>query len=146
MQYLQEALRAFLMKGMIPMNNSVAQYERAVKKKLACGGSERMNLLERLRLMLDSYLEENPSPTAEELYAAFGPPEAMAGVLSDGISPEEKARYHRSKKLLRVIAVAVAAVLLLVAIYVFFIKQKPLNVVDEGIIYPEITDTTTTMP
>ncbi len=128
------------------MNNSVAQYERAVKKKLACGGSERRKLLERLRLMLDSYLEENPSPTAEELQNAFGPPASMAEVLSEGISPEEKARYHRSKKLLRVIAAALVAILLFATIYVFFIKQRPITSVDEAIIGPEITNTTTTMP
>lgn len=121
------------------MNNSVAQYERAVKKKLACGGSERRKLLERLRLMLDSYLEENPSPTTEELHTAFGPPASMAEVLSDGISPEEKARYHKSKKLLRVVAAALVAILLLATIYVFFIKQRPITSVDEGIPGTEAT-------
>lgn len=115
------------------MNNSVAQYEKELKKKLPCGGNELKKLLSRFQVMLSSFLEENPNPTAEELHTAFGPPEAMAEVLSDGISPEEKARYQNGKKLRRVMAGILAALVLLATIYVFFIKQRPLTSVDDDI-------------
>ena len=115
------------------MNNSVTRYEKELKKKLPCRRSEQNKLLSRFHVMLGSFLEENPAPTAQELRAAFGPPEAMAAVLSDGISPEEKTRYQNGTKLRRVIAGVLAALLLLATIYVFFIKQRPLISVDEDI-------------
>lgn len=121
------------------MNNSVAQYEKELKKELPCRGSEQKKLLSRFRVMLGSFLEENPAPTAQELRAAFGPPEAMAAVLSDGISPEEKTRYQNGTKLRRVIAGILAALLLLAVVYVFLIKQRPITSVDEDIPGTEVT-------
>jgi hypothetical protein len=121
------------------MNNSVTRYEKELKKKLPCRRSEQNKLLSRFHVMLGSFLEENPAPTAEELHTAFGPPEAMAAVLSDGISPEEKARYQNGMKLRRVIVGVLAALLLLATIYVFFIKQRPITSVDELIPGTEVT-------
>ena len=119
------------------MNSSVTQYERAVKKQLTCRNSVRKKLLERFHVMLNSFLEENPSPTAEDLRIAFGPPKAMAEVLSEMISPNEHSNYRRGKTFQRFILAVLIVLLLLTTIYVFFEKQNPIVVVDDYYPTPE---------
>ena len=77
------------------MNKSVAQYRRALKSMLPCQGPARRRLMDEFGGMLDSFLEDNPSPTPDELRAAFGSPEEMARHLSANISAAESLQYSR---------------------------------------------------
>lgn len=113
------------------MNSSVARYRRAVKKHLACGTAARKRLMDKLHTMLGAFLDENPTPTEDELHNAFGPPETVAAMLSEEITPEEKARYRRGKILLRSAAAVLLILIVMASAYIFFMKQIPLTTVDQ---------------
>lgn len=129
-----------------PMNSAVARYKRALKRKLPCGSDMRKILLNRFQSMLDSFLEEHPAPAEEDLRTAFGTPEAMAEVLSEGLSEEETKRYQNRKLLQKICAGALAIVLVVFSVYVLFLKETPLNVIDKAVIYPEESITTVPIP
>ena len=78
-----------------------------------------------------------------QLREAFGPPEEMAQVLMTEVSPEEKAEYHRNRRIWRIVAGVIAVVLLLFTMYVYFEKQKPVTIINEannlGIVSTEST-------
>jgi hypothetical protein len=81
--------------------------------------------------MLDSFLEDNPSPTPDELRAAFGSPEEMARQLSANISAAESLQYSRGVVAKKVLAIVLVVLLALATVYVFFVKEISFTVVDE---------------
>ena len=128
------------------MNKSVAQYRRALKSMLPCQGPVRRRLMDEFGGMLDSFLEDNPSPTPDELRAAFGSPEEMARHLSANISAAESLQYSRGVVAKKVLAIVLVVLLALATVYVFILKQKPIYVVDELIptdVIPIPTETQT---
>jgi len=118
------------------MNKPVAQYRRALKKLLFCSSSKREQLMLRFQSMLNTLLADCPAPTKQDLYDAFGSPEELANTLSEEITQEDTARYRRMQNARRIIAGIIASLLLIVTVYVFFVKQKPITSYDEGIAYP----------
>lgn len=123
---------------MIPMN-SVALYQKKLKKQLPCNNAVKKRLLENFQTSLDEFLEDHPSPTVDELNTAFGPPEEIAKILSKEISPEEADSYHKSCTIKKVLSAISAGILLLFMLYVFFWKSKPITYKTETNIISEIT-------
>lgn len=125
------------------MTDTVLQYEKLLKKQLRCTTAVRKRLLEKFRGALLVFLEETPEPSMNQLREAFGPPEEMAQVLMTEVSPEEKAEYHRNRRIWRIVAGVIAVVLLLFTMYVYFEKQKPVTIINEannlGIVSTEST-------
>lgn len=124
------------------MNRETARYETALKKHLQCTRGTKKQLLMQFRISLDSYLEEHPSPTEEDLLAAFGPPEDMSKILMESVSEAEIARFYQQRKWKRIIAAIIATLLLTLMLYIAFWKEKPITSNDSIIIEPIITSPT----
>lgn len=109
------------------MVNAVAQYRRALKKKLRCSSKAKKRLLTGFVQTLTAYLEENSNPSMEELSAAFGPPREMAEVLMTQISNQEYAIYRRKTLCLRILTSILIVVVVLFTLYVWFYKSVGLT-------------------
>lgn len=105
------------------MHSDVSRYRRNLKKQLTCGPLTRKRLLSRFGCSLTPFLEENPSPSYEQLVSAFGSPVEMAAILMQPVSAKEQVRYKTCKKIIRILAVVAAALLICFALYVFFVKE-----------------------
>ncbi len=114
------------------MTDTVLQYEKLLKKQLRCTTAVRKRLLEKFRGALLVFLEETPEPSLNQLHEAFGPPEEMAQVLMAEVSPEDMAEYRRNRRIRRIAAGVIAVVFVLLTMYVYFEKQKPLTVINEA--------------
>lgn len=112
------------------MNNNAARYKSKLKRKLQCSRGTKAKLLEEFSHSMDGFLDENPDATYTDLSNAFGPPEEMAKILMDKVDEQEKRAYKLRQLLLRIAAAVLAVVLMLVTIDVFFIKQRPLEVIN----------------
>lgn len=125
------------------MNPSVAKYKKALNKHLRCTGKVKKRLLTKFDDALRLYLEENPSPDEMALQSAFGMPEDMAKILIEEVSPLENKRYQTRTVIHNVIIGLMIAIVVALAIYIFFIKQKPVvtydTIYDDGIICSEST-------
>lgn len=114
------------------MVNAVAQYRRALKKKLRCNGKAKKRLLNGFNQTLSAYLDEHSDPSAEELSAAFGPPMEIATVLMAELTPQEQTQYRRSILIRKLFLAAFAIVFLVLTIYIWFFKTTGLTAVDEA--------------
>lgn len=116
------------------MNNNIVRYQRSLSRKLPCTGVYKERLLDKFRASLSSFMEENPSPTAQELHTAFGPPEEMANLLAEKITDAEKTQYRHSK-LVRSAAIGVALALVLSFTgYIYFVKDIGVTVKETTVI------------
>ena len=113
------------------MTECIKKYERSVKKALHCGKAAKVRLLARFHGSLQTFLEENPSPDAQALHDAFGPPEEMAKLLMEDTTEAERAQYRRNKLFLRIGAVILITAILLFSIYVCFVKSNPVQHYDD---------------
>lgn len=80
---------------------------------------------------LTAFLEENPAPTPDDLYAAFGPPQEMAEILMEDVTPQEQAQHRRITLLARALAGIIAIVLVLTSVYVLFVKEFRITVIHD---------------
>lgn len=112
------------------MNRELIRYRRAVKRQLRCTGKTRRTILHRFQSMLDSFLDEHPVATAEDLITAFGPPEAMASLLCEDLTEADRRSYYRKQQLIRITGGILIVLLLLFSFHVFFQKQHPMVSVD----------------
>ena len=121
------------------MANCISRYKKAVKKNLRCTHNTKSQLSQKFDAMLSAFLEDNPSPSTDELYAAFGLPQEMATVLMEGVSAEENSKYRKTRLITKTIAGIVAGVLLTLVIvftlYIYYEKQIP--VVHDDAVYVE---------
>ncbi len=108
------------------MNHSAVRYKRKLKRKLQCSRGTKADLLADFTHSLDGFLDENPDATFADLGNAFGPPEEMANILMDKVNDHERHSYKVRQLVQRIVVGILAAILLLVTIYIFFIKQHPL--------------------
>lgn len=116
------------------MTECIKKYERSVKKALHCGKAAKVRLLARFHDSLQTFLEENPSPDAQALHDAFGPPEEMARLLMEDTIEAERAQYRRNKLFLRISAGVLVAAILLFAIYICFKKSEPVEYFNDIIV------------
>ena len=117
------------------MANCISRYKKAVKKNLRCTHNTKSQLSQKFDAMLSAFLEDNLSPSTDELYAAFGLPQEMATVLMEGVSAEENSKYRKTRLITKAIAGIVAGVLLTLVIaftwYIYIEKQAPVIHDDE---------------
>lgn len=97
---------------------------------LRAGGSGR-KLKKRLDECLRGYLEEHTEPAKQELVAAFGPPEELARLLMNQFPEKERKRRRMVRKILLGVSAAVTVLILIFAVYVFFLKEIPMTVVND---------------
>lgn len=114
------------------MNQSAQKYKNRLRKELRCANTARERLLDSFDSTLEGYLDENPNASLEDLCNAFGPPEEMANILMEQVSSKGVAVYRRRKLCVCVVGVLLAVALLVMALAVFFWKEKPIIAVDEG--------------
>lgn len=120
------------------MSKYVYTYLNAVKKKMLCSGAEKKQILSAFAQNVERYEEENESADLQHLCENFGSPEEMAAELMKDITPEQQNAYRKKKTVLRVIAGVLVAVLAAAAIYIFFIKQKPIMAYEEIIDWGDV--------
>ena len=113
------------------MTNCIKEYERALKKELRCSKAAKKRLLEQFSTPLAAFTEENPMPDTQALHDAFGPPAEMAKTLMVDTTEQERKAYTRNKRICRGIAIGCAALLLVFTVYVFFIKENPITIVND---------------
>ena len=124
------------------MTNALTQYKKELKKHLRCCGRTKARLLERFDRTLSPFLKECSTPSKEALYAAFGPPVGMAGLLMSEITQEEADHCRRQTWTKRITAGILAALFLAFTAYIYFYKEIPSIDDDEVIIIHEVPDPT----
>lgn len=117
------------------MANCISKYKKALKKNLRCTRNTQKQLLKKFEITWSTFLEDNPTPSMDDLCAAFGSPKEMASVLMDEVTPEETARYRRRMIFLWGILGCVLALVLvwgiLIAVEVYKINTAGLSSVGE---------------
>lgn len=127
------------------MIDQVRRYKKALKKDLCCCGIVKKQLLERFDLSLSAFLEDAPSPTMDQLCAAFGPPKEMAKILMATLPPNELVRYHRKTLLTKIAIWALVFLFLLGGVVLYIEKSAPVEIhdgliIDEPIAIDETAD------
>ncbi len=123
------------------MNHETAHYEKALNDQLRCTGNVKRRLLRHFRDSLEAFLEDHPSPTADDLRNAFGPPEVMANILMESVSQGDRMKYWRYQKMKRAVIVILTVLFMIYVGFILFWKQKPITSTNEIIIDP-VTITT----
>lgn len=125
------------------MANCISKYKKALKKNLRCTRNTQKQLLKKFEITWSTFLEDNPTPSMDELCTAFGSPKEMASVLMEEVTPEEIARYRRRKVLLWGAFGCVLALVLIWGVLVVIegceIIAEGVSVVDEAIVDDEAT-------
>ena len=122
--------------------NPTVTYKRSLKKHLSreyCSGKTRSALLARFDTMVNTLAEDCPSPTAEDLNAAFGTPEQLAQVLLAGMPQEEVLRreqsFRRAQVLRHVVLAVLAAALVLGFAYAWWFKEYSIHAAETIVIW-----------
>lgn len=113
------------------MVHSAVQYRSAIKKNLRCCGNTKKRLLDKFDASLSVFLEDNPNATEVELVSAFGPAKVMAHVLMEDVNEQERSLYRKYKSLKQTMTIVSALILILLALYIFLIKEIPIEYTDE---------------
>lgn len=97
-------------------------YLQSIRRLLDAPPEDRDRLMGRLSRAVRAYLEENPEAGAEGLAAAFGSPADCAAELMAECDPARTAAARRKKRrvLYAVIAVLVAALIAMTAVFLYF--------------------------
>lgn len=97
-------------------------YLQSIRRLLDAPPEDRDRLMGRLSRAVRAYLEENPEAGAEGLAAAFGSPADCAAELMAECDPARTAAARRKTRrvLYAVIAVLVAALIAMTAVFLYF--------------------------
>ena len=125
------------------MVNAVAQYRRALEKKLRCRKEVKNRLLVGFDKTLNTYQEEYIAPSMDDLITAFGPPEEMAKILMAEVAPQELAEYSKNALIQKILAVFFAVFLALFTFYILFVKEVGLTTSDRSTVTDRNTEPTT---
>lgn len=125
------------------MANCISKYKRALKTNLRCTRNTQKQLLKKFEITLSTFLEDNPSPSLDELCTAFGAPKEMASVLMEEVTPEEIARFRKNTIIVRSVAGVLIGVILFLAVAIsiqlYLYQEKPV-IYDDEIIVDEIEE------
>lgn len=107
---------------MTQTNPLADDYLQSIRRLLDAPPEDRDRLMGRLSRAVRAYLEENPEAGAEGLAAAFGSPASCAAELMAECDPARTAAARRKKRrvLYAVIAVLVAALIAMTAVFLYF--------------------------
>lgn len=94
-------------------NKAVRQYCRAIGRQIAVPRREKRRMLDQIRQMCRSYLEEYPHGDCDALAARFGAPEQIAAAFLEEMEPAAVLDGFRlRRRVLGITAAALAAVVL----------------------------------
>lgn len=96
------------------MNDALEQYLREVKRLLPCSAEEKKRCLEELRADIAAFLEHTPGASAEDVYAAFGTPKAIAESFMANTDPEQLSHRMSAKRKLVIGIISILALLAIV--------------------------------
>ena len=114
------------------MIKAAAQYRRALKKELRCNSNASKRFMDGFNRALSAYLEEHPSPTADDLIDAFGTPREMADVLMADLTVRELALYQKTLLFRKILLSALIVLLFALTAYIWFFKTTGLTTIDEA--------------
>lgn len=93
--------------------NALGAYCRAVKSWLPCDRKQKRSILEKSRLDVAGYLEENPAADMDAIQARFGTPQAIAAAYVDDMDTAGLLHSLRiRKRIVTLVAGTMAAILL----------------------------------
>lgn len=113
------------------MNKPTKRYLRSIRKNLDCSFFTRRRVMKPFERTLGLYLEEKPEPYEEDLVEAFGLPEELAEYMMESVTPGQRTRYRVGRWAVRVLAAALAAVLLFYTVVILRYKLRGFEIVDE---------------
>lgn len=93
--------------------NALRDYCRAVKSWLPCDAKQKRRILEKIRLDVMGYLEENPDADFAAIQARFGTPQAIASAYVDDLDTAQLLYSLRIRKRIVTIVAATMATILL---------------------------------
>lgn len=93
--------------------NALGAYCRAVKSWLPCDAKQKRRILEKIRLDVTGYLEENPDADIAAIQARFGTPQTIASAYVDDMDTAQLLHSLRVRKRIVTIVAAAMAVILL---------------------------------
>lgn len=114
------------------MINAAAKYRCALKKQLRCTKTVRSRLLAGFDKTLHIFLDDHTDPSMDDLTAAFGSPAEMASILMAQATPQEHARYQKKFLFIRILTGILVGILILCTIYIWFVKDVGVTVVEHG--------------
>ena len=120
------------------MVECVLLYKKKLKKHLHCTCATRQKLLVNFDRSLRILEEEKKELCMQDLERAFGSPEEMAQILMNEVCNEEKKRYYQFQTIKRLISLILAVTFILLTVYVYILKEQPMDVYDEAY---DITET-----
>lgn len=126
------------------MNTYARKYLLDLEKNLSCTRKTKKQMLRRFASILQHFISDNPSPTEKDLYLAFGTPNEMAQALMEEMTQEQHSHWRNNLLFKRVVATIVIVFFVIFTAYVYFYKEKPLNVTTEY--FPEATHLEESMP
>lgn len=109
------------------MSRATIQYMRSLKKHLLCTHKTKRKLLAQFKQAMYNYVDEEPDATWEMLNSAFGTPEEMATTMMQDLPLSELTAFRRQNRLYQALAGSILVLLLSFTIYVFFVKQNPIE-------------------
>ena len=110
------------------MADLIQNFRNEVAKLLNCDHAAKERLLATFdKNIAAPFMEANEEANPEVLHATLGTPQAVANVLMEQLTEEEKLRYQKQKKLRKGIligvSIAAAIAILVFAIHAFFWKE-----------------------
>lgn len=92
---------------------TLGAYCRAVKSWLPCDAKQKRRILEKIRLDVAGYLDENPDADFAAIQARFGTPQAVASAYVDDLDTAQLLHSLRiRKRIVTIVAATMAAILL----------------------------------
>lgn len=112
-------------------NKAVKKYLSRLRRALTYSREDRERLLAQGRALLEGFGEENPEPSYEDLSAAFGQPKEFAAEMLSQLDPAEVEQARKRRRYIRWgTAAALAAVLILCAVFWHWKWVKAQNVIN----------------
>ncbi len=112
-------------------NKAACQYLKQVKRELLCDRKRYRALLDRVKAMVEKFLEERPDAEYADLTAAFGSPQSFAENMLEGVSPAEIDRAQRRKQQLRRLTAALIVLALITLSVFWYCKYKQSKSIDD---------------
>ena len=118
-------------------------YLHSLESFLDCPKTTRRPFLDRIRRMIQDFIQSKPDATSQEVANFLGDPRELAQGFLETLDPEMLERYHRRKKLLlRGCVVALVVALVVVTAWGIRLWKEPtstLEVTERIVIYGDLT-------
>ena len=106
------------------MTDYTRQYRRTLSKRLPRPNCIRKSLLKQFDSWLANFLADTPSPTADQLYEAFGAPTDVAKLMFEKLSDSQKARCKQTQRNVQILCSILVLLFIAFVIYVYCFQDK----------------------